>query len=81
MQIQQQSWNVNSGWTIERNENFTIGKSTLVLVFGDRFELENEARFTELQSFYPNSHIILNSTSGEIVGMNVHEGSLVVTAI
>ena len=81
MQIQQQTWNANSGWTIERNENFTFGKAALVLVFGDRFELEKEERFYELQNFYPNSHIIINSTSGEIAGLNVYESSLVATAI
>ena len=81
MQIQQQTWTANSGWTVERNENFIFGKSALVLVFGDRFELEKKERFMELQNFYPNSYIILSSTSGEIMGTEVSDGSLVVTAI
>ncbi|MGB1204230.1 MAG: FIST signal transduction protein [Chitinophagales bacterium] len=81
MQIQQQSWNAYNGWTVERNENFTFAKPALVLAFGNRFELEKEERFIELQNFYPNSHIILNSTSGEIIGTEVKDGSIVVTAI
>lgn len=56
-------------------------KAQLVLGFGDRFFLGESGRFEELKQFYPDAHIILTSSSGNIQGTNLDDESIVVTAL
>ncbi len=82
MQIQQKNWTSQSGWQhISGPNGDTDVSNSLVFVFGDRFELEQAERFKELQALYPNSDIIINSTSGEIIGQRVSESSIAATAV
>lgn len=53
----------------------------LVLIFGDRFLLENDYFIDEVRSIYPKGHLVFGSTSGEISGANVFDNSLTITAI
>lgn len=43
--------------------------------------MENEKYFEEIRSFYPGSHIIECSTAGEILGNQVRDNSIAVTAV
>lgn len=53
----------------------------LVLVFGNRFLLENSIVIDDLRKEFPYEHLVFGSTSGEIAGENVIESSIAVTAI
>ncbi|WP_116770854.1 FIST signal transduction protein [Maribacter litoralis] len=56
-------------------------KEPLVLVFGNRYMLEDEALFNEVRALFPEGHIVFGTTSGEIIDDNVLEGTVVLTAI
>jgi len=52
-----------------------------VLVFGNRFMLENDSVFQEIKAFYPDGHLVFGSTSGDITYSSVDDDSITVTAI
>lgn len=84
MLANQKRWTVQEGWsnlTIEEEVFPFENEKNLVFVFGDRFQLANPKRYEEIRYFYPNSHILVASTSGEILGQNVLDGSIAVTAV
>ncbi|WP_298502302.1 FIST N-terminal domain-containing protein [uncultured Maribacter sp.] len=79
MKIQQAVKKENSLWEfVGSNEDL---QNPLVLVFGNRFLLENENIYEEIRSIYPNGEIVFGSTSGEILGDNVMDNTLCLTAI
>lgn len=78
MKIQQRKWTSNKGWELFRNDD-DISSNCLVLAFGERHRIEN--CYDEIRQFYSDSDIIINSTSGEILGSEVLDDSIVVTAI
>lgn len=53
----------------------------LVLVFGDRHLLESDKIYEEVRDLFPDGELVFGSTSGEILGVNVFEKSITVTAI
>lgn len=53
----------------------------LVLVFGNRFLLEQESVLADIREQFPYEHLVFGSTSGEIMCCNVNDQSIVVTAI
>lgn len=69
----------------DKEWNFTSEKkdlkNPLVLVFGNRYLLESATIFEEIKKLFPDGNIVFGSTSGEIMGANVFENSIVVTAI
>lgn len=56
-------------------------KNPLVLVFGNRYLLENEGIYDEIREMFPDGHLIFGSTSGEILSNRVYENSIAITAI
>lgn len=56
-------------------------KAPLVLVFGNRFLLEDIRVIAAIRNEFPYDNIVFGSTSGEILGCNVNENSIAVTAI
>lgn len=56
-------------------------KNPLVLVFGNRFSLESPTIYDELKAMFPLGNIVFGSTSGEILGENVYDESITLTAI
>ncbi|WP_298473856.1 FIST N-terminal domain-containing protein [uncultured Maribacter sp.] len=79
MKIQQAVKKENSLWEfVGSNEDL---QNPLVLVFGNRFLLENENIYEEIRSIYPNGEIVFGSTSGEILGDSVMDNTLCLTAI
>lgn len=80
MKTEQQLWTKNDGWSVAAAGDLG-GVPQLVLVFGGRAEVEDPARFNELKEFYPDSHILLCSTAGEILGTRVRDNSISATAI
>ncbi|MBF4984664.1 FIST C-terminal domain-containing protein [Nonlabens mediterrranea] len=53
----------------------------LVLAFGNRLLLESPTVFEEVHAMYPDAHIVLGSTSGDIMDDNVNDESISITAI
>ena len=79
MKIIQASKFKNQDW--KYIEEKTILNNPLVLVFGNRFLLEDSALVDSIRVEFPYEHIVFGSTAGEIVGCNVHDDSISVTAI
>lgn len=80
MKIDQLKWDEKSGWSSSPIEPLK-SKANLVLAFGGRHEIEKKNRFDEIKSFYPSANILMASTSGEIIGNEVFDNSIVATAI
>ncbi|OWW25302.1 histidine kinase [Zobellia sp. OII3] len=80
MKIQQAVKQANRPFEFQFGKDQQL-KKPLVLVFGNRFALENEAMFEEVRTLFPEGHLVFGSTSGEIVGESVLEGTVTVTAI
>ena len=79
MKVVQAKKNRNKGWEY-LSENSLL-KNPLVLVFGGRFELEDPEVIQDIRKEFPYENLVFGSTSGEIIGENVFDTSLVVTAI
>ncbi|GAB4017820.1 FIST signal transduction protein [Spirosoma koreense] len=72
----------NGSWeTISETPGFSAGAVQLVLAFGGRKILETTRPYEHLRQLYPTAHIIINSTSGEIISDKVYDETLAVTAI
>ncbi len=80
MKIEQKKWTSESGWKTLSSGSFTEPPE-LVLVFGGNVPLKDAARFEEIRSWYPQSHIICASTAGEIIETEVSDDSLVLAAV
>ena len=80
MKIEQKKWTGEHGWKTLSSGFFTEPPE-LVLVFGGNAPLKDKARFDEVRSWYPQSHIISASTAGEIIKTEVSDDTLVLTAI
>ncbi len=58
-----------------------ILKSPLVLVFGNRYLLENHNIYEEVKTLFEDGHIVFGSTSGDITAGEVDDESITITAI
>lgn len=56
-------------------------KKPLILVFGNRYELEAPSLYADLRGYFPNGDIVFGSSAGEIMGNRVYDDSLVITII
>jgi hypothetical protein len=80
MRTEQLQWTAEGGWQDINVKN--LGTSAdLVIAFGSRSILEDAGKYHELRQKYPNAHVLMGSTSGEILEDLVYDDSLVVTAI
>jgi hypothetical protein len=79
MKIIQASKFENQGW--EYLNEKTVLKNPLVLVFGNRFLLEDKGIVDDIRNEFPYEHIVFGSTSGEILGRSVNDNSISVTVI
>jgi hypothetical protein len=79
MKIEQRKW-ADGSWSTVSEGSFEEAPQ-LVLVFGDRETLEKEETYKEINEFYPDSHIVLGSSAGEIMGASVTDGEIALTAI
>jgi hypothetical protein len=79
MKIIQASKFKNQDW--KYLEEKTTLNNPLVLVFGNRFLLEDSDVIDNIRAEFPYEHIVFGSTAGEIVGCHVNDNSISVTAI
>ena len=69
------------GKTFQFEQSRISLKEPLVLIFGDRFMLEDVDVLSEVRSLYPDGHLVFGSTSGEIIQSRVLDGTITLTAI
>lgn len=80
MKTEQRQWTAEGGWQEIKIED--LGESAdLVFVFGARKLLEDASKFHEIKEMYPSAHILMCSTSGEILEDLVYDDTLAVTAV
>ncbi len=80
IQIEQKKWLDASGWTSVSDAQFSTAPQ-LVFLFGSRALIEKGDRYNEVRGFYPESHILSCSTAGEIIGTEVHDNSISLSAL
>lgn len=56
-------------------------KEPLVLVFGNRFMLQEKELFNEIREIFKDGHLVFGSTSGDITSESVDDESVTITAI
>lgn len=72
----------DNSFTEEKNEeNLNLEKAQLVLGFGSRELISNPSSFDKIKSRYPNSEILLCSSSGEIHNREVVDHTISLVAI
>jgi len=80
MDIEQKKWTLSTGW--QPSQPGAIGQhANLVLLFGSRDILPNQAMLNDIAERYPNAIITGCSTAGEICGTRVTDHSIVLTAL
>jgi len=79
MKTEQKHWTAEGGWQHLKDAGIA-DTANLVMVFGSRTLLEGSSKFDEVKAMYPNAHIIMGSTAGEIVEDLVYDDSLTLSA-
>ena len=79
MRVNRSVWSASSGWMHE-DGGAAANDVDLALVFGSTAPMI-EGRLREIRQRYPNAYVCGGSTAGEIVGKEVRDDSVVVTAI
>lgn len=69
----------NSNWEYISEE--IALKNPLVLVFGNRYLLEDKNIYNEVRAIFKDGHIVFGSTSGDITSQYVDDESVTITAI
>lgn len=80
MKTEQKKWTQDGGWQI-LSDNHLKDVAQLVFMFGDTDMLKDPSHFQMVRDWYPQAHIVSGSTAGEIIGTEVLDGSMVVTAV
>lgn len=81
MNIGQRQWTKSGGWKVTLAPKAGNFAPQLVLGFGGTDVLKEHARYDEVKSMYPEAHILLCSTAGEILGATVADDTIALTAI
>jgi hypothetical protein len=81
MRIEQSCWTAGDGWRAEAAKGNAAGDCALVLAFGSREALATPGLLDDLRRRHPGARLVGCSTAGEIRGTEVHDDSLVATAL
>lgn len=81
MKIEQKRFSKSKGWEAVRNDDFDASGSDLVIIFGSKSLLKDSATYYGIRNEYPKANIIMNTTSGEIMDVQVSDETLSLTAI
>ncbi|HUB94572.1 MAG TPA: FIST N-terminal domain-containing protein [Stellaceae bacterium] len=79
MRIEQRIWQPGRNWRTLSSDHPTA--PSLVLYFAAPGTMEDGKRFAELKAAYPGAMLLGCTTGGEIVDVDVHDGSVIATAI
>ncbi len=77
MKVQQRSYNRENWWSLDIVDE----EYSLVLVFFSDIYFEKKSIYDSLKKFYPKADIVMTSTSWEILGEEVLEKTISVTAL
>ncbi|MFZ4798331.1 MAG: FIST signal transduction protein [Bacteroidia bacterium] len=80
MKTAQYKFTETTGWDFINGEE-NIENANLVLVFGSTSNIKNSTNFAQLKTKFSNAIFIGSSTSGEILGINVFDDTIIATAI
>lgn len=80
MEIEQARWTSDGGW-MPAPPGRLAGRAGLVLIFGDRDLLETGRVLQEARRLYPEAVLCGCSTAGEILGVEVRDGTAALTAV
>ena len=80
MKIEQKKWTKEGGWKTTSTGTLPAAPQ-LVLVFGASAVVKEQAVFDDVKKQYPEGHIIMMSTAGEILDTSVSDGTLSLTAL
>jgi hypothetical protein len=78
MKVSQYLWSRNGGWKPALPDS---GSATVVFVFGARALVKDGQVVDEVRRAFPGASIAGGSTSGEILGVEVHDDTVVASAI
>ncbi|MDQ3049745.1 MAG: FIST C-terminal domain-containing protein [Bacteroidota bacterium] len=81
MKIEQKKFSQPKGWETLRNDSFNSSDCDLVIIFGSKDLLKDDSLYDRIRSDYPVANIIMNSTSGEIIDVQVNDETISLTAI
>jgi hypothetical protein len=81
MQIQQKKYSMIQGWTLLSGGELDPAEMDLVMVFSSVALLSDPGIYHSIRLEYPHADILLNSTAGEIIDMEVNDNSISLTAI
>lgn len=80
MKLETFHYTVETGWSVKAFPRLD-SPSTLVIAFGAPEIIDNEVPVRELREAYPNSCLVGCSSAGEIFGVEIFDGSLVVAVV
>lgn len=80
MRAEQLVWIPTDGWSEQPDPNMAQN-ATLVVGFGSRDVLQDSSRYDSIKELYPNAHIALCSTSGEIAGTHIRDNTVSIIAM
>jgi hypothetical protein len=78
MQVAKLLWTEAVGWN---GPDRAIPDANLVLYFGNRRVLADEARFRDLKRMFPHAHVVGCSTGGQILGDDVTDETIAAVAL
>lgn len=82
MIIRQEIYSEDVGWVpMNREYVFDNEACNLVMAFGAKNLVNTKETYHILSNKYPNAHIVICSTAGEIAGLNVQYDTIISTAI
>ena len=81
MKVEQKKYTLNHGWETTRNDNVNASECNLVMAFGSKELLQSANLYQELKESYPNANILMNTTAGEIIDVQVNDETISLTAV
>ncbi len=81
MKIEQKKFSASQGWETLRSDHFKSLDCDLVIVFGSKDLLKDSSVYHSIRKDYPVANIIMNTTSGEIMDVQVNDDTISLTAI
>jgi hypothetical protein len=81
MKVEQFEWTKRGGWEPSLPVKVPRGSVQLVLLFGDPEQLRAQGCASLVEQAFPEAHMFGCSTAGEILGTQVRNGTLALTAV
>ena len=80
MKVEQKIWDKKSGWK-NLNGSDLSKKANLVIAFGPENLIKETEKYEELKSMYPTADIVMSSSISGIIGNDIMDSSIVLSAL